>query len=319
MSRPMAKASSLLAGASFAFAGLATPLATAQTSDPASAEVLFRDGKRLLEQRDYPAACAKLAESYRDDPATGTLLALAMCHEGEGKTATAWGEYTDAATRAKNEGRADREQAARARVAAIEPTLSTLTITEADGASRIDGLVVKRDGSEVGAGVFGSSIPIDPGDHTIEASAPGRVPWRATLVIGTNPEKKQVVVPALDMQGTHSSLGTVQIAGIVVGAAGAVGVVLGTVFGLNAVSRNDASKSGCDGDVCYDPVAKQARLDARSDGNASTVSFIAGGALLAGGVTMILLGHPKEDHPEALRLVPAGSFDRVLLVLDGRF
>ena len=40
------------------------PVARAQDAKAKAAEALFREGKRLLEARDYAQACPKLAESY---------------------------------------------------------------------------------------------------------------------------------------------------------------------------------------------------------------------------------------------------------------
>src|SRR5262245_38278640 len=71
----------------------------AEPRDAAAAEVLFEAGKNLMERGDYAAACPKFEESYRLDPATGALFALALCHERAGKIATAWVEYMEVAGR----------------------------------------------------------------------------------------------------------------------------------------------------------------------------------------------------------------------------
>src|SRR4051812_42610356 len=96
----------------------------ARAGDAATAEALFRQGRTLMEAGNYVAACPKLEESYAQDPATGTLLALGICQERAGRTASAWATYSEAAGRAKRDGRADREQAAREHMAALEPKLS---------------------------------------------------------------------------------------------------------------------------------------------------------------------------------------------------
>src|SRR6188768_3528832 len=102
--------------------------ALARAGDATLAESLFRDGKKLMTAGDYAKACPKLAESYAQDPATGTLLALAVCFEEQGKLASAWTTYSEVASRARAEGRVDREQAAREHVTALAPRLSMLTI-----------------------------------------------------------------------------------------------------------------------------------------------------------------------------------------------
>src|SRR5262245_49529895 len=91
-----------------ALAALATG-AIARADPPpdvaAHAEELFRDGKRLMTEGKYAEACPKLAESHRLDPAGGTLLTLGLCHEAEGRTATAWAELKEAAAIGKQTGR----------------------------------------------------------------------------------------------------------------------------------------------------------------------------------------------------------------------
>ena len=53
--------------------------------DPIAAEALFERGKQLVEQGHTAEACAAFAESQRLDPAGGTLLRLALCHEASGQ------------------------------------------------------------------------------------------------------------------------------------------------------------------------------------------------------------------------------------------
>src|SRR5271156_4573673 len=81
-------------------------------SNSAMAESLFRDGKKLLEERRFDEACPKFKESSRLGPASGVELALGLCYEGQGKTASAWGAYVTAASLARRDGRHDRELAA---------------------------------------------------------------------------------------------------------------------------------------------------------------------------------------------------------------
>jgi RNA polymerase sigma factor (sigma-70 family) len=68
-----------------------------------------------MASNDFATACPKFAESYRLDPAAGTLVGLALCNEGEGKSASAWAEFLLVAREAKKSGRRPRAARARAR------------------------------------------------------------------------------------------------------------------------------------------------------------------------------------------------------------
>ena len=83
-------------------------IALADETPVQRAERLFGEGKSALEAGHYAEACPKLAESQSLDPAAGTLLALGLCHEGEGKTATAWRELRQALEASQRAGRKDR-------------------------------------------------------------------------------------------------------------------------------------------------------------------------------------------------------------------
>lgn len=173
--------------------------------DVALAEALFQRGKWLLEQGDSAAACPKLAESLRLDKATGTLLALAMCHESEGRLASAWTEYAEVVARASTEGRTDREEAARRSVRALEPKLSTLTIEVPAAAATAPGLHVERDGVALEAPAWSTAVPVDPGRHVVTASAPGRRTWSISVQVGAIADGMRVAVPVLDPQPPATS------------------------------------------------------------------------------------------------------------------
>src|SRR5258708_3181546 len=90
-------------------------------SEGALAEMLYRQGRALIGEGKVSEACPKFAESYRLDAATGTLLNLALCHEIEGKLATAWLEFSRAVALARRDRRHDRVRFAQERLAVIEP------------------------------------------------------------------------------------------------------------------------------------------------------------------------------------------------------
>src|SRR6476619_3478469 len=77
---------------------------TASAGDKALAESLFDAGRQLMQAGDFQQACPKFAESQRQDPSPGTLINLAKCYEGLGRTASAWADDKEAATLARTMG-----------------------------------------------------------------------------------------------------------------------------------------------------------------------------------------------------------------------
>ena len=329
MPSPFSEARKQKAAARCAFllASVVASGATAATADVVAADELLREGKALFEQKKFAEACPKLSESNRLDPSAGTTLALAICHEAQGKTASAWAEYGEAADRARDDGHPEIERPATTRREALEPKLPRLTIAPSTLAAATVGLYVKRDGVFVAATAVGTSVPVDPGEHHIEATAPGKRAFAADITIGPG-EKKTVDIPGLrndtgdgpaappaEHRSALSSLTRMEVAGIATGAAGVVALGVGTYLGLHARKLNESSKAGCDGDACF-PDAKQQRLDAMSAGNWSTLSFIVGGVLVAGGATLFVLGRSKES---GVQVAATGSADGGTLFVAGRF
>src|SRR5262249_34857046 len=146
-------------------------------ADRTLAAALFREGKSLMDKGEFPAACSKLEESQRLDPGGGTLLNLALCHEKQGRPATAWAEFIEALGIARRDHRQARIELAEEHIAKLEPILSKLTVI-VPPESEDTTLEVTRDGASVGRAAWGMPFPVDPGEHRVEATAAGRAPFR---------------------------------------------------------------------------------------------------------------------------------------------
>lgn len=159
--------------------------------DPGGARALADQGRVLMQKHRYDEACAKLETSVRLEADIGAQLSLAECNEHLGKLATAWKGFVDVATRSQAANQPEREKAALKRAQALEPRLSKLVI---DAPTDVQGLEVRRDGIAIEASQWGTSIPIDPGNHRITAVAPGKQRW-ATTVQAYERKTARVAIP----------------------------------------------------------------------------------------------------------------------------
>ncbi len=247
------------------------------TQEQALAEGLFRDGRELLERGEFAAACGKLDESYKLDPASGTLLNLALCHEREGKLATAWVEFQNALARVRREGSEERVTFARESIARIEPKVPRIRLAVAEGEGQP--VMVELDGTALGRAAWGGEMPVDPGVVHNRATAAGRRAYEAEISI----EPGQILVakiPALvpevepaaksEPQASAPTVNAAKpaapsaavvsapadthddrrVAAYVATGAGVLGVVAGTTFGIVAILQKQESDPRCPGGVC---------------------------------------------------------------------
>lgn len=180
---------------SLASTARAEPQAPAAPRAGALAQVLFDEGVTLMGEGHFEEACPKLAESQRLDPAGGTVLNLASCLEGLGQLASAYATYSDAMSVAIRDGRKEREAVARERLAALQPRMSRLELRVAHRSEQAE---IVLDGTLIGATAWDTPLPIDPGTHTLSASAPGRVTWSRTFEVPANGARIALEVPALE-------------------------------------------------------------------------------------------------------------------------
>lgn len=180
-------------------------VANAETATPSTpsaqdrAERLFQEGKALMGEERFREACPKFEASQKLDPATGTLLALALCHEGEGKIATAYREFREALPAVQADGRRDREQLVQTRIRELAPRIPRIVVDLERAAREDSSLRVTLDGEPIQA--FNTDLFVDPGEHVLMATGNGK-PWRTKVQV---PEQalRRLVVPPLEPLPTN--------------------------------------------------------------------------------------------------------------------
>lgn len=310
--------------------------AQAPGQDVATAQALFDEGKRLMAANNYAEACPKLVESQRLDPGGGTLFAIALCHEGEGKTATAWADYGVAQSEARRDGRKDREQAAADKAKALEPKLTKMRIVVTQ---KVPGLELTRDGGMVGEAQWGLALPIDPGNHSFTAKAPGKVEWNGAVEIRGEGKTVDVNVPALadapkvveppppppkpvnlppkneHPVETEKEWSAQKTWAVVAGGAGVVALGIGLGFGASAISQWNTVKEKCPDKKCPAGTSTNIGDSAGSAADVSTVLIgVGAGAVLAG---VILWLTAPRDHERAFRVAPTLTRDALGISLGG--
>lgn len=185
---------SVVAAGALAFVTLVTSAAHAQsTNDEMLAQSLFDEGRTLMDAGRYSEACPKLAESQRLDPGAGTLLNLAICHESEGRLATAYTELNASVSLAAKDGRKDRESIARKHLAALTPRIPHVSIHVTE---EVDGLEVRLDGGPVRKPAWDVVTGVDPGWHQVEAEAPGFPLYREQFLVQAQ-DNRVITIPSL--------------------------------------------------------------------------------------------------------------------------
>lgn len=322
---------------------LASAVASAQPSDNKTlADQLFKEGRDLAKANNWTAACPKFEASLRYDPALGTRLNLATCYEKVGKIASAWGVYRDAAEVAAKAGDTKRRDYAAAQATALEKRLPKLTITI--DAKAPSGVVVTRDGNTVDPGAYGSALYVDPGEHTIVASADGFESF-TTKVTSTEGAGASVAIPELVKKPevvkqpdqpdkpqpdqpeppapVSSGGGKRKLIGLGVAGGGVVLAGVGLTFGVLARSKfNDAKKLcgadlACDSDSDY-MTGRQLISDSRSLALRSTILVAVGGAAVVTGA-VIWLTAPSGKAEVSAHLTPVVTDRSVAFVLGGQF
>jgi hypothetical protein len=192
----------------------------------------------------------------------------------------------------------------------------------------------------------GTSVPLDPGPHELAAEAQGKKPWTtrvepregATLEVSipaledaaaltppVAPPAPPPVEPAAAVPSEKPATPPIEPivttpqrrrvdwhvpTAIAAAGAGVIALGFGTALGITAINEWAAARPGCPGNNCTPPAAAE-WSSAHNAGVASTVSFVAGGVLVAGGAAVWFT---RVDAPASVGVRPDGA-----VVVAGRW
>jgi hypothetical protein len=221
----------------------------------------------------------------------------------------------------------------------IQRVQPTIVFDAKDAGGRdLPAVKVTMDGRAFAERLDGTAVPADPGEHTFVFEAAGQLPVTARFVLHEGEKSRRelitigqkaaeppppppapppaspppvVLKPAPPARETPESppsgwsgRKTLALAAMGVGVAG---LVVGSVFGMQAIGKNNDSNADghCDPTGC-DAQGKQLRNDALDAASTSTVAFGVGLAALAGGVVLWVTA-PSPQHAAAQLMVGPGD------------
>jgi hypothetical protein len=192
-------------------------------------------------------------------------------------------------------------------LAEVEAALPTVVVVADDKAgSPLASASVSIDGGPPRP-VTGTSWEVDPGPHTFSFRATGKVAADKQVLVVQGQKDQRVAVTLTDATASvvappppiavvaapppeNAASGSVlKPVGYAVGGVGVAGIIVGAIFGGVALSTKS---SDCRTETTCTPGSASKAL---TQGNISTIGFVAGGVLAAGGLTMVLLAPKKRD------------------------
>lgn len=202
----------------FTAIALSTTMTAARAEEPTSAhglgpveraDVLFTRAMELSAEGREVEACPMFEESLRLDVAMGTRYRLAECYEKTNRREAAYRLYKEVAREARRAGMIERESRARLRSEALSAMLARLVVWVPKEVAATPELEVTIDGRPLDREAWtGDPLPVDLGDHVLEAMAPGRKPYRRVVPVHDTSVPIELSVPTLrdENEAPHATI-----------------------------------------------------------------------------------------------------------------
>jgi hypothetical protein len=203
---------------------------------------------------------------------------------------------------------------------------------------------VTMDGLPFAEKLDGAALPADLGEHhfvlELQSQAAVHPIVEKTLVLHEGDRRRENVVFGASSNAVHVATPLVESASpaaapaaaasggsgidrktiaFAIGGVGVAGLVVGSIFGAVASSKWSSAKNDCGAGCGPTAPAQGEKSTASSDATISTVAFVVGGVLAAGGVVLYLTAPSRTASGTGLRIAPALGSNETGVVLAGGF
>jgi hypothetical protein len=296
-------------------------------SNAERADAAFKEGRDLFDQGRFREACEKFEVSLQLDPSPGTLLNLGNCYEPQGDLVRALSTFERAFSDAQKSPDPQRKEmwsnAARERIASLTARVPQLSVRGAQ-----PGTAVSIDDRPAAAGV----MRINPGHHTVQASAPGKRSFQQQFDIAAT-QRLAINLPPLEPEAAPSAPESAPVMSeppppaeppasqygvwpYVLGGTGAALLGTSLITGLMASSKAHRLDRDCEDKLCNASLAN-VKDSAETLALVTDVLWITGVVVAGVGVTLFVLDASDGESSAALQ---TGCYDAACgLFASGRF
>ena len=304
-----------------------------------AARELFRQGTEDVDAGRYAQGLEKFRRVAAVRETANVRFNIARCEESLGKTGAALADFETAEREANADASAKGGDAiaklAHDRADALRPRVPRLGVVAPTPAP--PGLAVTLDGSKLALTTLGVPLPVDPGPHVIDATAPDRRPFHADVTLMESESKTVSITmapgnpapapglsraPLIDTTAPASPSSSSRRAwGIVALAAGGALAAGSVVFLLIHDGKVSSVKGDCPDGRC--PIAREPDVTSLQSSAHTTEALSVGfaaGAVVAGalGAYLVLSAPSAQTAPSAM-IAPGAAGAPAGLSLVGRF
>jgi hypothetical protein len=293
------------------------------------ARALFQRAIELEQAGNYTSALEQFRDVGQVRMTPQVRFHIASCEEKLGRLVTALGGYELALADAETVGEDFKNEVDTA-VTRLRASIPKLVIQRGTGAEAAE---IELDGVALGASSVGVPVPLDPGPHSVNAKAPGSLPFSQTVTIAEN-EQKSVDIELTpepqpeDTRAANSGMQTVDLNGkphprlipYVIGGVGVASLVgSGVLFALRQSTLSDLeNKCGPDRKSC--PGSARGEVSNLSVYNtAAQVALGIGVVGVGAAVTLILIQKKPNPATTGLMFTPDAPNALAGASLTGRF